>query len=319
MKRFDYFGDYMFDLLFAPLKKGKQTINQFYIFFKVIGQEFDDIKEAFFQVRDEANVISASPVMLPVYGQDRDMPRLPEEDTESYRTRLSMKALIARKAGTREGILLGLAALGYRNCDIEPLVYKDPARWAEFLVRIKSSLDDSMPVSSMIKKVVQELKPGSAKANYEFDFFTTQKVKIVYSNQICFTMAFYPLFNLPKLRLNRTWKLDGSKKLNGFDGSGRIDLYPVGMEFQVPVREEVKEAARLTIFTKAAEQVASSQDVEIRTSATCQGEVKEGLTVQASAKAETKAGNATLYNAHKLDGKRKLNGSLKLNGGFYEL
>ena len=116
MKRFELFGDYMFDLLFAPLKRGKRAVNQFYIFFKVIGQEFDDIKKAFFRARDEANVISASPVMLPVYGQDRDMPRLPEEDSESYRTRLSMKVLIARKAGTREGILLGLAALGYRSC-----------------------------------------------------------------------------------------------------------------------------------------------------------------------------------------------------------
>ena len=132
-------------------------------------------------------------------------------------------------------------------------------------------------------------------------------------------MSFYPLFNLPKLRLNGKWKLNGKKKLSGYDGTGRIDLYPVGMEFKVPVREEVREAARLTIFTKAAEQVVSSQDVEIRTSATCQGEVKEEFTVQASAKAEMKAGNATLYNGYRLDGKLKLNGNLKLNGGHYQL
>ena len=45
MKQFDQFGDYMFDLLFAPLKRGKRAVNQFHIFFKVIGREFDDIKE----------------------------------------------------------------------------------------------------------------------------------------------------------------------------------------------------------------------------------------------------------------------------------
>lgn len=175
---------------------------------------------------------------------------------------------------------------------------------------------------SLVKEtynMVSLIKPAHIELVLFAEYQGAAKVKVRPEATITFTMAFYPLFNLPKLRLNRTWKLDGSKKLNGFDGSGRIDLYPVGMEFQVPVREEVKEAARLTIFTKAAEQVASSQDVEIRTFATCQGEVKEGLTVQTSAKAETKAGNATLYNAHKLDGKRKLNGSLKLNGGFYEL
>ena len=73
MKRYDNFGDYMFDLLFAPLKKGKEAANQFRIFFRVIGKDFDDVKKAFFRVRDEANVVSASPVMLPVHGQDRDI------------------------------------------------------------------------------------------------------------------------------------------------------------------------------------------------------------------------------------------------------
>lgn len=46
MKRYDNFGDYMFDLLFAPLKKGKEAANQFRIFFRVIGKDFDDVKES---------------------------------------------------------------------------------------------------------------------------------------------------------------------------------------------------------------------------------------------------------------------------------
>ena len=44
MKRFDTFGEYMFDLLFAPLKRGKRAANQFFIFFKVIGRIFDGMK-----------------------------------------------------------------------------------------------------------------------------------------------------------------------------------------------------------------------------------------------------------------------------------
>ena len=77
----------MFDLLFAPLKKGKRTVNQFYILFKVVGRVFDGLKEDALRVRDETNVVSASPVMLPVHGQDRDMPRLEGEKKEAYRTR----------------------------------------------------------------------------------------------------------------------------------------------------------------------------------------------------------------------------------------
>ena len=100
MKQFETFGEYMFDLLFAPLKKGRKTVNQLCIFFKVMGREFDDLKiaafrssnqlciffkvmgrefddlkAAIFRVRSEANVASCSEVMLPVHGQDRDMPR----------------------------------------------------------------------------------------------------------------------------------------------------------------------------------------------------------------------------------------------------
>jgi len=64
MKRFDTFGAYMFDLLFAPLKRGKRAANQFFIFFKVIGRIFDGMKKDAFRLRDELNVATASPVML---------------------------------------------------------------------------------------------------------------------------------------------------------------------------------------------------------------------------------------------------------------
>ena len=123
MKRFDNFGDYMFDLLFAPLKKGQRAVNQFRIFFRVVGRDLDDVKKAFFRARDEANVASASPVMLPVHGQDRDMPRLEGEGIEAYRTRLSMKGLISEWGGTRQGILYALTALGYDQSYIEPVSY----------------------------------------------------------------------------------------------------------------------------------------------------------------------------------------------------
>ena len=96
MKQFETFGEYMFDLLFAPLKKGRKTGIQRRIFFKVMGREFDDLKAAIFRVRSEANVASSSAVMLPVPGQDRDMPRLEGEDAEAYRTRLSMKGIISQ-------------------------------------------------------------------------------------------------------------------------------------------------------------------------------------------------------------------------------
>lgn len=166
MKRFDTFGEYMFDLLFAPLKRGKRAVNQFYIFFKVVGRIFDGMKKDVFRVRSEANVASASPVMLPVHGQDRDMPRLEGEDVESYRTRLSMKGVISEWSGTKTGILYALAALGYEESTIEPFSYQDPERWAEFIVFLKGSKQSGINNLTVIDAEVRKVKEGSSKPAY---------------------------------------------------------------------------------------------------------------------------------------------------------
>ena len=169
MKRFDTFGEYMFDLLLGPLKKGKQTVSQFRIFFRVIGRLFDGMKQDVFRVRDEANVASASPVMLPVHGRDRDMPRLEGEDIEAYRTRLSMKGLISEWGGTKTGILYALTALGYDQSYIEPFALQDPERWAEFIVFLRGSKQSGVNNLNVIDAEVMKVKEGSSLPSYGMD------------------------------------------------------------------------------------------------------------------------------------------------------
>lgn len=166
MNVFEKFGEYMFYLLNSPLKKGRKNSNQFYIFFKVIGKLFDDTKRDIFRVRDESMVISASPVMLPVHGQDRQMARLRNEDIEAYRTRLSMKAIIAEKAGSEEGILLALAALGYEQSYIEPMWKQNPERWAEFIIFLRGENPSSVNDLSLIDAEVMKVKQASSKPFY---------------------------------------------------------------------------------------------------------------------------------------------------------
>lgn len=163
MKRFDTFGEYMFDLLFAPLKKVRRAVNQFAIFFQVVGREFDDLKTAIFRVRNEANVASASAVMLPVHGQDRDMPRLEGEDTEGYRTRLMMKGIISEWSGTQEGIRYVLSSLGYKHSSIEPVYQQDPKRWAEFTVHLGVSDVNAVKNFYAIFSEIQRVKEGSSR------------------------------------------------------------------------------------------------------------------------------------------------------------
>ena len=129
---FQSFGEYMFYLLFSPLKRGKQAMNQFYIFFKVMGRSFDECKQTLFHVREEASVLTCSDVMLSVHGEDRDMLRLEGETLENYRNRLAMKGAISSMAGLNSGIRYLAQAFGYDEVLIEP--GEKPDHWAEATV-----------------------------------------------------------------------------------------------------------------------------------------------------------------------------------------
>lgn len=159
---FDNFGDYMFSLLFGPLLRAKKAINQFYLFFKVIGKLFDGVKAAIFTVREESMIITASETMLTVHGRDREMLRLKGEGVEGYRRRLSMKAIVAEQAGTNEGVILAIKALGYENVRIDPMYLTDPTRWAEATAWISGG-DFIISDRDIIQAEINKVKPASAK------------------------------------------------------------------------------------------------------------------------------------------------------------
>lgn len=152
------FAEYMFYLLFTPLKKTKKSVNQFYIFFKTIGELFDKSKEDILRLRREAMVITSSPEMLPVHGQDRGMPKLKGETDENYRTRLIMKNIIAERAGEDAAIYYVTRAFGYDDVDIVP--NPNLEKWAEVEVRLmggKIVLDDE----ALLLKELNKVKPAS--------------------------------------------------------------------------------------------------------------------------------------------------------------
>lgn len=198
MKRFDTFGEYMFDLLFGPLKRGRRAVNQFRIFFRVLGREFDELKQMIFRVRAESNVASASEAMLPVYGQDRNMPRLDGETCEGYRTRLSMKGIISSWAGTTKGILYVLAAFGYENGRVEPFFSHDPGRWAEFIIHLGQGNANAVRNLRVIYDEVLRVKEASSKLAYFVDtdrepFEGQLTFAAVVSSYRCTTMEELPL------------------------------------------------------------------------------------------------------------------------------
>jgi len=147
------FGDYMYSLLFAPLRKVQKSINQWAIFFSVIGKLFDDTKQDVFRVRSESMIVSSSEPVLELHGLDRGMVRLKGETVDNYRIRLAMKYIIA------SAILYVAKAFGYDNVSIERNT--DPAKWAEATVQFiggKIVLDDR----ALLLKELNKIKPASA-------------------------------------------------------------------------------------------------------------------------------------------------------------
>lgn len=203
---FESFVDYMYYLLVVPLQKTIQSKNQFYIFLKVIGKRFDTVKQAIFKMREESIIVSASEKMLNLHALDRGMRRLKGEDVEAFRRRLMMKGIIAEKAGTKEGLILALKALGYSNVEIVPTYefMEDTDRWAEFHIVFPEKDIDAVKVFEMTKTIVKNIKPASALPNYAF------RDKALAINSIeneLFTRRTY-------WKLDGTLKLDGTKKLD---------------------------------------------------------------------------------------------------------
>ncbi len=316
MKRFETFGEYMSDLLPAPLKRGRQAVNQFFIFFKVVGREFDDMKNILFRVREEANVVTASPPMLAVHGQDRNMPRFSGEDDETYRMRLAMKGLISEWGGTKKGILYALAALGYLDCTVDPLVFTDPARWAEFLVRIRTDLDDAGPDTGLVRQVVQAVKQASAKDNYLFEFTADQHIKVAVSGGTTFLLRFYPLARHPYRFLDSTWTLDGSSVLSGYSDGEVLDSWPLAVEVHVPVAGSVKGKFREQFPVKVRQETVSGAGTGILVRGDISQTAREYFQIRLSAEIPVAAGEIHVENMNGLDSSWVLDGTRTLNGGY---
>ena len=168
----DKFGEYMFYLLSTPFKQVEKKKNQWYIFFKTVGELFDANKDALQAARRESMVKTASAVMLPEHGAERGLSRYEGETWENYRIRIMMYAATCELGGTEVGTRRAVEALGFTDVEMVPC-YKMGRldRWAEFYVVITRDIDDLFDVDhSIIRKEVRRVKIASGKDNYMFAF-----------------------------------------------------------------------------------------------------------------------------------------------------
>lgn len=317
---FDKFCDYMYSLLIAPLKKTRQAVNQFYLFFKVTGKLFDDTKADIFRMREESMIASASAAMLAEHGRDRNIPRLKGEPTEGYRLRLMMKAVIAEKAGTVEGLLLCLKSLELVG-EIIPYYTIDAERWAEFLTRIWYSLDDIRPVDiGNVRSQIRAVKPASAKDNYLLVLHTDYKVKIWYENRLTIISEFYPRYNMAYHYLEGDHYLDGSKTLSGYAVDVAVDFYPVHVQVSSFVEQYTEIGSGIKVISNVhCETGSEAANVNISSAVNVTVGCQAGILIRTKYQVPVDLASTLIVEDHLryLDGNGFLDGNGYLNADVY--
>lgn len=119
----------------------------------------------------------------------------------------------------------------------------------------------------ILRNMIDEILPLNV--YFLLGYYDSCKVDVKLKAAIIFTTVFYPRYNLPKLLLDGTWILDGSRELNGYDGGERIDFYPVGVKFATQVLAGSKENSQLHFLIHTEEMVNSLERMAIRASAKC--------------------------------------------------
>jgi hypothetical protein len=199
------------------------------------------------------------------------------------------------------------------HLDGEPYIM-DTSKLVDYQLRIEV-YNQRIPSLRLLKTLIKSMLPATIVLKFYGCYPGGWNVPIRYSNTIRFTMAFYPRYNLPRLHLNGTWMLDGSRKLSGYDGYEAIDFYPVCTRIQPGIRAVLSESIQVNFKHEVKEEAGNASSVLIRASTIGRPKTRESITIPMAFRQETAAGGITIHNENDLDGTWKLDGSRKLNGG----
>jgi hypothetical protein len=171
-------------------------------------------------------------------------------------------------------------------------------------------------------KKIRELVDKVKQSHTVYDLLYLEQshfgVPVRYAESVRFQTSFYPRYNLPQLKLDGKWKLNGGRKLSGYDSQETIDFYPVSVRFPmgaVSITPEEKTRIYLPFSVGTEGDIKTESAVTIKTSAAGGVESKEQVEIRASAAHSVGVGDIMIYNKNRLSGGWKLSGARKLNGG----
>ncbi len=111
------------------------------------------------------------------------------------------------------------------------------------------------------------------------------EISIEQKAAVHFAMSFYPRFNQERLKLNRIWKLNGGRKLNGYNSRETIDLYPMSARFRTAAEGTLEEEVRVHLLAGAGEKewVRSQAVILIRESTDCSSGADQRVAIKTQA------------------------------------
>lgn len=230
---------------------------------------------------------------------------------ERYRQFLRYKNLADTSECTYYDMVAGIEMLWkYENIHY----LEDPAHPATVIFKTpRMMLDQEDPVEFRPALCIRASGVGVILKKWYGDSFHVDVGSHVFG--IRFNISFYPRFGCQWLHLDALWKLDGSRKLNGYSGEDPGDLYPVSMGIQAGIREDARAGPRTRLPSGAGQDLGNAQRVAVRTEAGQEPSAEQRVRVQVSAVQDSRAGGITIHNWSFLDGTWWLAGKRKLTGG----
>lgn len=112
-------------------------------------------------------------------------------------------------------------------------------------------IDQDLQKVKGVYDMAAEISPAHIELFLYAEYVGKCEMSLGTGTAVRFITDFYPRFNLPHLKLDRTWKLNGNRKLSGYNSRETVDLYPVSVGFRTAAEGTPEEGVRVHLQTGA--------------------------------------------------------------------
>ncbi|NBI73793.1 hypothetical protein D3Z50_22810, partial [Clostridiaceae bacterium] len=117
------------------------------------------------------------------------------------------------------------------------------------------------------------------------------QVPVNWNNIFRFRAEFFPRYNLTYLRLDGSWKLDGTRRLNGYDSSGSLDFYPAKLRISLGGAEDIQTEEQLRFAGEAEPDIKAENAFRIQGGTTAGPDTEQQLRVNSAVEKDVSSGS----------------------------